>query len=419
MPQRIKYFYLILIIILCCWTNDFAPNIILRLLYLFALVCPLIFIKEVRKYAPYVILTFTAISAYGFSSSFLPTETFYYTAILAIIASIDKNTHKNTSKAPIIILYAIYITIVDLISNSKVENISYSAFAIICAMLCINTTERAVEKYFSLSFAIITIILCFYFFAFGNRFVQTGSLERVFWKDPNYLGAVAGIGVVSSYIQIIAKNKAKLYFVTFLLGFTMLALNASRGAALSTITAIIIITLFSRIKIRLKFGVIFLGCILLILLYNLHIFDILLTRIQEDDGTGNARTIIWAYKLEGYSAGTLFQKLFGIGYQNGFMLGTQDGYGFHNDYLAHLIDYGIIGITLFIILLLYPIYVCWPNKSYRTSVIAYIGYLAICCLTIEPISAGRITYFFLYLFALTLAKYARHQYKLSKSSRER
>lgn len=416
MPKRIKYYYVFLIIILCCWTYDYAPNIILRLLYLCALVFPLFFLTNTYKYAPYIVLTFTAVSAYGFASSFLPTETYYYTIILAIIAIIVRKNHKKHSKVPIIlILYALYVTIVDLISNFKLENISYSSFAIIFAIFCIDVTEESFNKFFSLSFVIITIILCFYFFVFGNRFIETGEdLERVLWKDPNYLGAVAGVGVLSSYIQIIKKNKSKFHLVIFILGFIMLALNASRGAALSTISAIIIFTLFSNVKFRVKFGVIFWGCIFLILLYNFHVFDILLTRIQEDDGTGNARTIIWAYKFDAYSAGTLFQKIFGFGYQNGFMLGTQDGYGFHNDYLAHLVDYGIVGIILFIILLLYPIFVCWPNKFYRAAVIAYISYLAICCFTIEPMTAGRITYFFLYLFALMLSIYARHQYNLAK-----
>lgn len=415
MPNIIKYYYILLLIILCCWTYDYAPNMILRLSYLCALVFPLFFLNETYKYAPYVVLTFTAVSAYGFASSFLPTETYYYTIILAIIAIMVSTTQKIHCRVPtILILYTIYIAIVDLIFNSKLENISYSSFAIIFALSCIDITDGTFKKSFSQSFAIITIILCFYFFIFGNRFIETGEdLERVLWKDPNYLGAVAGVGVVASYIQIITNNRSKFYLVAFILGFVMLALNASRGAALSTISAIIIYTLFSNIKFGIKFGVIFFGCIFFIFLYEFHIFDLLLTRIQEDDGTGNARTIIWAYKFDGYSAGTFFQKLFGIGYKNGFMLGTQDGYGFHNDYLAHLVDYGIVGIVLFIILLLYPILVCWPNKFYRATVVAYISYLAICCFTIEPMTAGRITYFFLYLFALTLSIYARYQYNLT------
>ena len=416
MSKNIKYYYIFLLIILCCWTYDYPPNIVLRLIYLFALIFPLFFSSGTYKFAPYVVLVFTAVSAYGFASSFLPTETYYYTIILAIIAIIVRRTHKNHNKVPVIlILYAIYISIVDVMSNFKLENISYSSFAIAFAILCINITEDTFEKYFSLSFAVITIILCFYFFVFGNRFIETGDdLERVMWKDPNYLGAVAGVGVLSSYIHIIAKSRSKFYLITFLLGFIMLALNASRGAALSTISAIIIFTLFSNINSRIKFGVIFLGSIFLILLYNLHIFDVLLTRIQEDDGTGNARTVIWAYKFDGYYEGTFFQKIFGIGYQNGFMLGTQEGYGFHNDYLAHLVDYGLVGVVLFVILLLYPIFVCWPNRHYRATVITYISYLAICCFTIEPITAGRITYFFLYLFALTLSQYARYQYSRNR-----
>ena len=312
MSKKIKYYYIFLLIILCCWTYDYPPNIVLRLIYLFALIFPLFFSSGTYKFAPYVVSVFTAVSAYGFASSFLPTETYYYTIILAILAIMVRKTQKSHNKVPaILILYAIYVSIVDLMTNSKIENISYSAFAIIFAVCCIDITEEKIKKYFSLSFAIITVILCFYFFVFGDRFIEAGDdLERVLWKDPNYLGAVAGVGVLSSYIQIITKKSSKFYLITFLLGFVMLALNASRGAALSTISAIIIITLFSNIKGRIKVGVIFLGCTFLILLYNLHIFDVLLTRIQEDDGTGNARTIIWAYKLDGYATGSFFQQIF-------------------------------------------------------------------------------------------------------------
>lgn len=57
----------------------------------------------------------------------------------------------------------------------------------------------------------------------------------------------------------------------------------------------------------------------------------------------------------------------GIGYYNGFMLGTYDGYGFHSDYVAFFVDYGIIGTLLLITLFAYPLYLSGKTRITEVS----------------------------------------------------
>ena len=128
----------------------------------------------------------------------------------------------------------------------------------------------------------------------------------------------------------------------------MIVLNASRGAFLSMTVAITIITLFARIKTSSKFGIVIAVSLSVVTMYSLGLFEVLEERVMSDDGTGNARTIIWAAKLDAYSQLSLLEKVFGSGYRRGFELAIPGGFGFHSDYIAWLVDYGIVGLLFFI-----------------------------------------------------------------------
>ena len=140
-------------------------------------------------------------------------------------------------------------------------------------------------------------------------------------------------------------------------------------------------------------------------MYQFGLFNALEQRIIEDeDATGSGRTNIWALKLLLFSEEPTYKLLTGLGNRGGFMLGYIGGYSFHNDFVAFFVSYGVIGFCLLVYMLLYPLCLVRRNKENKAIVTALTIYLLLCCMTLEPLNAGRLTYFYMYLFIYILAK---------------
>ena len=77
----------------------------------------------------------------------------------------------------------------------------------------------------------------------------------------------------------------------------LLVMNASRGAFLSMGVAIVVITMFSKIKFKKKIGIAVLVAIGVFAMYYLGAFDVLSERLMDEDDTGNGRTLIWEAKM--------------------------------------------------------------------------------------------------------------------------
>lgn len=87
--------------------------------------------------------------------------------------------------------------------------------------------------------------------------------------------------------------------------------------------------------------------------------------------------------------------------------GSSVSRAFHNDFIAFLCEYGFWGLMLFIKWLYYPIQKAKDNKM---VVLAVVGYIAACGLTLEPVTAGRFTYYVFWLYALQLSFCQRLKY---------
>ena len=85
--------------------------------------------------------------------------------------------------------------------------------------------------------------------------------------------------------------------------------------------------------------------VFLVQTFNLNVLQRFM-EISEDGGSG--RIQIWGRVYLSYASGSIFERLFGQGYQSvtSLML-TGRAILAHNDYLEILHDYGIIGIVLF------------------------------------------------------------------------
>ena len=407
--KNILIYYFLLLVVLCSWSDTVnAPNIVFRLAYLVAVIFPIF--KTRPNMLPHILICFTSISIYGFSESYLPTQYYYYTYIVLFLSILPfKNKKSHIKIPPILIILATYTLIIDFIIYGKLENIQYGLFLIIFLMFFVSKDNKYNYLY-PYVFIIITLSLCYFFFAVGDQFIEeVMGMERVMWKDPNYMGCLAGVGIVCSYNLLTTKQYSKkiikyILLATICIGVVMLLKNASRGAVVCVASGIIILTLFSKISLKKKITIALLVVLGTVFIYNLGLFNALEERMMHDeDGTGSGRTIIWAYKIGLFLEKPIYNIIIGLGFRGGFKLGFDDGYGFHNDFVAFFVDYGIIGTALFISLLLYPLVIVRKNKEQQAIVTALTAYLILCCMTLEPLSGGRLPFCYIYLYIYILA----------------
>ena len=399
---RYYKYYFFLLVILCTWFSTIvAPPMPIRLVYLVALIMP------AYLYAPNllvpVLACFTSVAAYGFSCSYMPTELHYYLIIMFPLLGFGLQKNLKTQRPSVLFTcFCLYVLCIDLLKGGKLENIDYSILVVLISFFFVSKDGHEESSY----------ILSF-------TYGQSGAVEvsedgRTAWKDSNYLGNVCGMGIVLAYnvlVNNLYTNKKFKYLclLTVIVGVMMIVLNASRGAFLSMTVAITIITLFARIKTISKFGIVIAVSLSVVAMYSLGLFEVLEERVMSDDGTGNARTIIWAAKLDAYSHLSLLEKVFGSGYRKGFELAIPGGFGFHCDYIAWLVDYGIVGLLFFISLLIYPLKLVWNRQSQRPIVLSLILFLVTCCSTLEPLTAGRLAYWYFYMLIVLFARWSSQQ----------
>lgn len=410
-------YYAVLLFILTSWTSlTSAPSMIMRICYLGAVVLPPIIIK--RELLLPVLMCFIFVSAYGFSYSYMPTSYGIYLLPLLICAIIEGFTRNR--EYGLFLWIAVFLSFVDILTGGKFETITY-CFLILYLFLIISDKSivagKSIElvKFISIAFSIASLVIVYYYFVYGSQFTfdygSDSGLERTGWIDANYLSMALGMAIMSSSIALMSlKNnfyEKVLFWFTIVLSFIVMVLLASRGGLLSIAIGGSILLFFSKFKLRTKLLIMLFLFLFIIFLFNNNYFELLVYRIQNDDGTGSGRSEIWKMKFDEFlNTGNLFNYLFGLGFRRSIYLGGNvvNYYCFHNDFLAYLVSYGIVGLCLFIYMLSYPIIKIRQGTDSKRFVIASIIYLASCCMTLNPLSEGHIVYFFFYFYIVLLSK---------------
>ena len=411
-------YYAALLLILASRQNALVePPLVLRLIFIGLVVIPCIVTSKVCY--PAIITMFLTISQYGFAYSYMPYMTYIYVFLTLIITIVSR---KNAHNSPplFLVVFLVYIFTIDLLTgagNSKAhfpENISYCFFMLLLFFNFITDDDDDIFiSQAPFTFAVTTIVLSLYFLINRNTFIQSYSfnsgLERSGWTDPNYFGMIIGMGTTISAIKIFDRNWKKnsvwtkiIFIAAVVLSTPTLVLNASRGAILSVLLSISMLLLYSRAKLSYKFFIIIVAVLGIVWLYKNQYFELLEYRIVNDNGTGSNRTEIWALKLNAFFNGSPFKFLSGYGYAGGCNI-TGRSIGFHNEYIAFFVDYGIIGIIFLFYMLLYPIKKV-KNAENKPAVIVLIVYLLACFLTLEPFSLGISAFYTFYLYAIVLSK---------------
>lgn len=408
--KRLHIYYFLLLVVLCSWVSTtLAPPMPLRLIYLIALVLPAIY-KAPNMLVP-VLTCFTALGTFGISCSYMPTEKWIYLLIIVASTFLVYSRLKSCQRPPaIFIVFCLYVCIIDFIQGEELVNIDYCLLIVLFSFYFVSKNGYEKNSYM-LAFMIVTIILSLFFFTYGqSSAVEVSETGRRSWIDPNYFGNVCGMGVVLAY-NIVLNKLAPTRFInriamfTVPLGMLLLIMNASRGAFLSMGVSIVIITIFSKVKFKQKIMIAIFVTLGIIIMYSFGAFDLLTERLMDEDDTGNGRTLIWEAKMLGYMNGETYEQIFGIGYTKGFYLAMPGGYGFHNDYLALLVDYGVVGLILFFCIIAYPLKLVANIPTKRPIVFSLLAFILICSMTLEPFTYGILTYWYFYMLIVLFARW--------------
>lgn len=405
-------YYLILLAILLSWTNDTTfPPMPLRIVFLLALVFPLFFNTNNLNITPSIFILFTAVSLNSFAKSYMPGGEYYWVYIILIVLLYVRHKQTGIYMGAFYFLYlglAITSLLTSTLYSEGILTITYTSFMIFLLAMYSKTNISQSVRFMSLAFSLVSFIFSVLFFLFADKYAiaYNQDFDRSGWCDPNYFGMIIGMGIVSSFIEIfngIKDRSSKIFhYLNIPLSFIVVVVLASRGAVLSTIAAIGVMVTIADIKPRYKFLFLFLAGLFLLFLYSENYMDFLLFRIREDDGTGSGRTIIWANKINAFFSGNFLEQLFGYGRAGGLKLGSHEPTGFHNDYVAMLCEYGYVGFVAFIFTLLYPIIKSLRKYKNNAAVISTSVFMITCCYTLEPITAGNITFFFFMFYILML-----------------
>ena len=408
----IGVYYVLLLLLLFAWGNqNTSPPFIYKIAY-----CCLLFFPALFKhydYVPMLFVGFSSIALYGYAHSFMPTYLPIYVVGLIVFSVFCVPKRRTGYKLPgIVVFLGVYTLLVDLVTEAKIENITYSIIIIILLGNFINKdiNKTTISKY-AAGLTLTTLVLSAYYILYRDSFTVEyyaldSGLERSGWMDPNYFGMVIGMGSVTAIMQLIRIKELGLleklfYLSTIILSLPTLVLNASRGAILAVGVSVSILLLFSKLRTLYKVILIALITGFICYLYNNSYFDLLEYRILNDSGTGSGRTDIWQRKLSAFVENPIYW-LTGYGNIGGKELGMGQAYGSHNDYIAILCAYGLIGILTFVFMLAYPIIKLKKEATNKTIVIALTVYMFVVCMTLEPYTAGRLPYFLYYLFVLLL-----------------
>lgn len=406
-------YYAVLVFILASWTNmDSAPSFVFRIGFLLSVVAPLFIMPKAITWTVPVFVCLLTIAKFSFCYSYLPYETYYYTLLFGFIWVYAKTKRIKGIVYPITFyILFIYSLLINLLIDNEINNISISMLWILLLSFTINKEDDK-SQLLLLSFVIASLVLSVLYLVMGREFAVQYSygenieVERDRWTDPNYFGTAISIGFISAFILLL-KYQIKNRIITIVLVATIvlsslaLITNASRGSILSAIVPVAALVASSRIKIIYKIIIILAMAIVVYLFYRSGFFDLLIMRAEmlSDDG-GSGRIDIWQMKLEAYRQLSIDEQLIGVGFNRSIVLGVNKG--IHNDYLAFLVQYGILGALLFFVMMLEPLFSA-PKKQ-KIVVLVLMLNLAITCFTLEPLTAGYFTFWASYMCIVALSK---------------
>ena len=383
------------------------------------MIVPAVFFRD--TWLPAVMTCIITVSQYGFGYSYLPYDNQYYIVALLFAMMIYGKNDLRIRLSGVLLVILVHFFIVELLASAKVSSTFLGAFVAYLIAYFINNDNQA-EKKMSMAFVIASFTLSLMYIMFRDNFLVDYSykegLERADWIDPNYFSLAIGMGAVVSLSKIYDRTETlsiKVFCIaTIVTSIMSIALLASRGGLIAFSMATLVFVLFSKGKILPKIIIAVVIVAFVVYLFNNNYFDLMLYRFGENFEEGSGRVDIWKSKIQAWSTSNIFSFLFGYGITKGASL-TGVHIGFHNDFLAVLIEYGILGFFLFMSLWFLPIRNILKNKRNIVSVSAFMLFLTIGCFTLEPFTLGRIPFWMFYIFIILLSENKHENKAISKT----
>lgn len=416
MKKSLFIYYVLLLGLLSTWNSPVLPPMILRLVFLFISIFPVIFSNI--KLFPCVLSTFVIISANRHVPSYMPFLPMYL-AIATILVMVFRRYKANMTAPMPLKIFLLLTFLVNFLRSMSVESVSITALVVVLFYSFIDSDLRSRSSEISISLMIISFYLCLETLIFKGEStylltVDNIDFERVGWNDPNYFSSIVGMGAIAALNMLISPVPLNKIYRTLLTCIIMIVtivslMVASRGAILAMFISSIVLLISARRQSKKLMGLILSLIIFNVLLFQMGSFDFLLSRFASDGGDIGGRSIIWQSKLEDFSAQASFTDwLIGVGHESGLALSSYVGdrayIGFHNDYIAMLVSYGIIGLVVMLAMYLYPIF-----KYKDPRVTASCLYVMIISFSLEPLYSGGFAIFYFYFYICVLGEVTRQE----------
>ena len=385
-------YYFVIILIMAIWDGiGVEIPMVVRVGFLALTYLPLFIWREL---IPAVLVSTMTIAYNAFTYPLLPTSNYYYVIVLVLLAF-------SSRKAifPSIVFIASFLLVwwVDFLYQGRTSWVATKLMMCLLVFICVEGDGGKCNEHMPYAFMMVSVVLS-YWILFRDEartleiHVVEGFEESGGWTDPNYLSCIIVLGCIVAINELLSRKgtmlKTVFCYTTIGLSVFALAYLASRGAFVSLGVGILVMLLFSkstRKSSKIIFVVLILG--LLVLMYTSDYFNIISARFQSESMmTGTGRTIIWQAKLDAFfNEGGILNWIFGFGNEGGLGLGkTLFGRirATHNDFVSALVEYGFIGLGLYIYV--FFIAINHAPKENKISILAFVAsYIAI-CMTLEP-----------------------------------
>ena len=417
----ILYYIILLVLLLSRQDMVSSPSVIYRFAFLAMLFLPL-FKSNLSFAFPMVLVTFFTCGVNGMGFSYMPYSLEFYVIVTLVFSFLKIGRRKVHMKGYGALLGLFFLmTFVDFATTGHLEHTHSAMLIILLFPLFLSNDVMLDSKLMGVSFILISLGLSLQFLFSGNQFMteiksQGGTIAQTTgWTDPNYFASIIGMGALVSIINLLklSYNKRLLILVSVITALTSLVsmfMLASRGAILSLVVAVCVAILFMNTSKWYKFVTLFVIITFVLYCFNNSYFEYLAYRMESSDVTGSGRTIIWANKFEHFiNDPNPFRYLIGVGAETGFLYNPGlsqylGGSGFHNQYVAFLVCYGVLGFVLLIVFLLKPVLTL--RKDYIIDVMVYLLYILVCMLTLEPLTLGYLVFWaYIYFVFLKVREY--------------
>lgn len=360
---QVILYYTLLGVIQALWTNQAAfPPLVLRTGMIILVFGPLLLKRE---YIPFVYIFFITLRLnLSTAYSYLPDvhSTSIYLLILIALSFVHRGVwskfrfgnHGVRILAFSILLWAI----VDLLNNGEIG--SGASYFFLAFLLLPFLQDRKSFELSICSYIIVNLLLAIYYYVMFNKFTAAWGaegLERSGWSDPNYFAIHLGIGFMMSmsclfgfvktvYIRL---SKFLLIISAFSIFFAIM-MTGSRAGLISTIIISSLLIFFSKNKAKYKLLPVLIFPIILYIVFTSQFAQLILYRLFEEESfsTAGDRVGIWETVFLHFDTQNFGYILFGGGWFHRTVL--TNGADTHNELLAVLCDYGIIGVVTSIIL---------------------------------------------------------------------